>query len=73
MWKVSHDYGLRSGMWGFHTESSLHAARLILGWVFGRFPNLQIVLGHMGEGLPYWLYWSDHVYQAFNPPAPPGG
>lgn len=41
---------------------------MILGGCFDQFPKLKIVLGHMGEGLPYWLYRIDHVYQAFNPP-----
>lgn len=67
MWDVSQDYGLSSGMWGFHSETSLHVTRMILAGVFDQFPKLQIVLGHMGEGLPYWLYRIDHVYQALNP------
>lgn len=68
MYKACADYGLSSGMWGFHVETSLHATRMILGGCFDQFPRLKIVLGHMGEGLPYWLYRIDHVYQALNPP-----
>lgn len=67
MWNVCSDYGLASGMWGFHSETSLHATRMILAGVFDQFPRLKVVLGHMGEGLPYWLYRIDHVYQALNP------
>jgi uncharacterized protein len=38
--------------WGWHIETAVHVIRLVLGGVFDRFPNLQIVIGHMGEGLP---------------------
>jgi predicted TIM-barrel fold metal-dependent hydrolase len=31
---------------------AVHVIRLILGGVFDRFPKLQIVIGHLGEGLP---------------------
>jgi len=37
--------------WGWHIETAVHVLRLILGGVFDRFPNLQIVIGHLGEGL----------------------
>jgi len=52
-------YGLEGPMWGFAADTGLHALRLILSGVFDRFPNLQMVLGHMGEGLPYWLHRLD--------------
>lgn len=48
-------YGLEGAGWGFAAETSLHAMRLILSGVFDRFPNLNVVLGHMGEGIPFWL------------------
>lgn len=38
--------------WGWHIETAFHVLRMILGGVFDRFPGLQIVIGHMGEGLP---------------------
>jgi predicted TIM-barrel fold metal-dependent hydrolase len=37
--------------WGWHIETAIHVIRLILGGVFDRFPKLQIVIGHQGEGL----------------------
>lgn len=37
--------------WGWHIETSVHVLRLILGGVFDRFPSLQLVIGHLGEGL----------------------
>jgi predicted TIM-barrel fold metal-dependent hydrolase len=41
--------------WGWHTETGLHTLRLILSGLFDRFPSQQIIIGHMGEGLPYNL------------------
>ena len=40
---------------GWHIETGIHVTRMILGGVFDQFPNLKIVIGHMGEGLPFWL------------------
>ena len=41
--------------WGWHIETGLHALRLILAGVFDRFPKLQIIIGHMGEVIPFML------------------
>ncbi len=46
---------LEGALWGFQTDTALHALRMILSGVFDDFPRLQIVLGHLGEGLPFWL------------------
>jgi predicted TIM-barrel fold metal-dependent hydrolase len=35
---------------------------LICGGIFDRSPRLRIVLGHLGEGLPYWLYRLDYMH-----------
>lgn len=56
------DYGLYFAGWGFAVETGLHAMRLIMSGVFDRFPKLMIVLGHMGEGLPFWLQRIDNRY-----------
>lgn len=37
--------------WGWHIETAVHVLRMILGGAFDRFPKLQIVIGHLGEGL----------------------
>lgn len=47
---------LATAAWGWHMEVGLHALRLILGGVFDEFPRLQIILGHMGEGLPSMIW-----------------
>jgi predicted TIM-barrel fold metal-dependent hydrolase len=41
--------------WGWHIETANHLIRLILAGMFDRFPKLQIVIGHLGEGLPFML------------------
>ncbi len=41
--------------WGWHIETALHVLRMILGGVFDAHPELQIVVGHMGETLPFML------------------
>jgi uncharacterized protein len=40
---------------GWHIETAVHVLRMVLGGVFDRFPKLQIVIGHMGEGLPFFM------------------
>lgn len=56
------DYGLYFAEWGFAVETSLHAMRLIMAGVFDQFPDLKIILGHMGEGIPFWLDRIDNRY-----------
>lgn len=56
------DYGLYFAGWGFAAETGLHAMRLIMSGTFDRFPKLKIALGHMGEGLPFWLQRIDNRY-----------
>ena len=56
------DYGLFFAGWGFAAETGLHAMRLIMCGLFDRFPKLKIVLGHMGEGMPFWLQRIDNRY-----------
>lgn len=54
------DYGLYFAGWGFAAECGLHAMRLILSGLFDRRPGLRIALGHMGEGIPFWLQRIDN-------------
>ncbi|WP_372659167.1 amidohydrolase family protein, partial [Hydrogenophaga sp.] len=53
---------LDAAIYGFQVETGLHVLRLILSGLFDRFPKLQIVLGHLGEGLPFWLYRIDFMH-----------
>ncbi len=41
--------------WGWHVETALHLLRMVLGGVFDAHPGLQIVIGHMGETLPFMM------------------
>jgi predicted TIM-barrel fold metal-dependent hydrolase len=47
--------------WGWHIETAVHVIRLMVRGVFDRFPKLQIVIGHMGEALPFMLPRLDAV------------
>ena len=51
---------LSSSMWGFAVDTGLHAMRLICSGVFDKYQDLKIILGHMGEGIPYWLWRIDN-------------
>lgn len=41
--------------WGWHAELGMHVLRLILSGLFDRFPTQQVIIGHMGENLPFSL------------------
>ena len=56
--------GLDGAIYGFGVETGLHALRLITSGVLDRFPKLQIILGHMGEALPFWAYRLDYMHAA---------
>jgi len=49
------DAMLASAAWGWHIETAVHLIRMILGGVFDRHPKLQVVIGHLGEGIPFML------------------
>ncbi|MFB7089199.1 amidohydrolase family protein [Streptomyces sp. NPDC056296] len=58
---------LGTGAWGWHVETGMHAMRMILGGVFRRFPRLQLIIGHLGEGLPFFL---DRATKVLRRPSP---
>jgi predicted TIM-barrel fold metal-dependent hydrolase len=49
------DLGLATFGWGWHLEAATAALRLILRGTFDRHPDLQVILGHWGELLLFWL------------------
>lgn len=51
---------LVTAAWSFGVETSTHALRLMCSGLFDRHPNLQIILGHLGEGLPFSVWRVDH-------------
>ena len=52
---------LATSGWGWHVDTGLHALRLVIGGVFDEFPDLQVILGHMGEAIPFMLARSSNV------------
>lgn len=46
--------------WAFGQETAVHALRLMGSGLFDEYPTLQIVLGHMGEGLPFSIWRVDY-------------
>lgn len=48
---------------GFGHEAAVQVMRLVYGGLFDRLPDLQIVLGHLGEGLYFWLYRLDFDFR----------
>jgi len=51
--------GLLTAAWGFTVETATQAIRLVLSGVFDAYPRLKIVLGHLGESLPFSLWRID--------------
>ena len=49
--------------WGWTPETAGHVLRLIYGGIFDRFPKTTVILGHMGETLPYILWRLDSRYR----------
>jgi len=46
--------------WAFAVETAIHALRLMASGLFDKHPRLKIILGHLGEGLPYNMWRLDH-------------
>ncbi|MFC1908357.1 amidohydrolase family protein [Chloroflexota bacterium] len=51
-----------TAMCGFGAEVNLHALRLICSGLFDEFPGLKIILGHLGEAFPFWLWRVDNIW-----------
>lgn len=56
---------LATSAWGWHAETGLHSLRLVVAGVFDRFPRLQVIIGHMGENLPFSLARADERLAPF--------
>jgi len=56
--------GLDGAIYGFGVETGLHLLRMITTGVFDRFPKLTVVVGHLGEALPFWMYRLDYMHRA---------
>ena len=49
--------------YGWHAETAIHVLRLILSGTFERYPNLQLIIGHMGETLPVMMARCDTIFK----------
>jgi 2,3-dihydroxybenzoate decarboxylase len=47
--------------WAFGQETAVHALRLMGSGLFDQYPKLQIILGHMGENLPFGMWRVDNT------------
>ncbi len=50
---------LSTSGWGWHAETALHVLRMVVTGTFDRHPGLQVIVGHMGENLPFSLARAD--------------
>jgi 2,3-dihydroxybenzoate decarboxylase len=57
---------LMTATWGFAPETATHALRLVYGGVFDRHPRASVILGHMGETLPFFAWRIQRAFE-YNP------
>jgi 2,3-dihydroxybenzoate decarboxylase len=59
-WDILEGYPeLAMAAWGWSAETGAHALRVIVGGIFDRFPKARMILGHMGETIPLYLWRID--------------
>lgn len=52
---------LATAAWGWHAEAGMHSLRLIVSGLFDRFPRVKMIIGHMGEDLPFSIARAEAV------------
>jgi predicted TIM-barrel fold metal-dependent hydrolase len=55
--------GLNSAAWGFTIDTANQVLRLILSGLFDAFPRLKLIVGHLGEGMPFMV---DRIDESLN-------
>ena len=55
---------LATSGWGWHVDTGLHVLRLVAAGVLDEYPSLQVIIGHMGEALPFFLDRSSRILRA---------
>jgi predicted TIM-barrel fold metal-dependent hydrolase len=60
--KTSYGWALSGAPFGFGIETAMSMMRLVLSGIFDKYPNLKIILGHLGEALPFLLARMDYPY-----------
>lgn len=56
---------LNGAVWAWTADTASHALRLVFAGTFNRFPNVQVILGHLGETLPYLLWRFDSRWECW--------
>ncbi len=56
------NFGLATFAWGWHYEVALHVMRLAVSGTMDKYPKLNFIIGHMGEGLPVMLARCEHQF-----------
>ncbi|MCB1005891.1 MAG: amidohydrolase [Acidimicrobiales bacterium] len=69
---VCDGYPLQAATFGWAFETGAHALRVVLGGIFERFPAATLIVGHMGENLPYSLARLDDRYDFYVADSPLG-
>jgi 5-carboxyvanillate decarboxylase len=59
--------GLEGALWGFAAETGLHVLAILRSGALDRFPKLRLVVGHLGEALPFWLFRLDYMNRTARP------
>jgi predicted TIM-barrel fold metal-dependent hydrolase len=57
---------LGAGAFGWHSETAIHVLRLVLSGTFEKYPTLTVIIGHMGEMLPFMLGRIDWILGELN-------
>jgi 2,3-dihydroxybenzoate decarboxylase len=52
---------LLSAAWAYGVETSVHALRLITSGLFDRYPGVNMIIGHLGETLPFAMWRVQHI------------
>ena len=55
--------GMQSAFMGFGVEVAFHIMDIVVKGALDQFPNLKLMIGHAGEGLPYWMYRLDYTHE----------
>ncbi|MGF6848233.1 putative TIM-barrel fold metal-dependent hydrolase [Chitinophaga sp. W3I9] len=67
---IGHDTGPFDAIacwgWGWHSETAIHVLRLLVAGIFDVYPELKIIIGHMGEMLPMMWARSNRSFQPGN-------
>jgi 5-carboxyvanillate decarboxylase len=56
--------GLDGAIYGFGVDTGMHLLAIITSGAFDRFPRLKVVVGHLGEALPFWIFRLDYMHRA---------